>query len=182
MQRGLVENRTRCEFCGGSDHIQAHHPDYDAPLSVVCHVQRTSQRVARFIYEGNRMTPLRLYEIADDVQAFSMESGFDEETGEMLPELVQALAAFEGKGAAVAAYVLNIEAEAEAIAQAAKRITARKRSLDARAEHMRDYLRYNMGLAGIMRIDAADHCSASLSHRAATNRWLSTMPPRSRLH
>lgn len=102
------------------------------------------------------MTSLRLYEIADDVRAL-MESGFDEETGEMLPELVQALAAFEGKGAAVAAYVLNIEAEAEAIAQAAKRITARKRTLDARAEHMRDYLRYNMGLAGIMRIDAADH-------------------------
>lgn len=99
---------------------------------------------------------LKLYEIADDVRAL-MESGFDEETGEMLPELVQALAAFEGKGAAVAAYVLNIEAEAEAIAQAAKRITARKRSLDARAEHMRDYLRYNMGLTGIKRIDAADH-------------------------
>lgn len=99
---------------------------------------------------------LKLYEIADDVRAL-MESGFDEETGEMLPELVQALAAFEGKGAAVAAYVLNIESEAEAIAQAAKRITARKRTLDARAEHMRDYLRYNMGLAGIMRIDAADH-------------------------
>lgn len=99
---------------------------------------------------------LKLYEIADDVRAL-MESGFDEETGEMLPELVQALTAFEGKGAAVAAYVLNIEAEAEAIAQAAKRITARKRTLDARAEHMRDYLRYNMGLAGINRIDAADH-------------------------
>lgn len=99
---------------------------------------------------------LKLYEIADDVRAL-MESGFDEETGEMLPELVQALTAFEGKGAAVAAYVLNIEAEAEAIAQAAKRITARKRTLDARAEHMRDYLRYNMGLAGIKRIDAHDH-------------------------
>ena len=35
VQRGLVEKGTRCEFCGGSDHIQAHHPDYDAPLSVV---------------------------------------------------------------------------------------------------------------------------------------------------
>lgn len=105
---------------------------------------------------GASQVNLKLYEIADDVRQI-METGFDEETGEMLPELAQALTRFEGKGAAVAAYVLNIEAEAEAVAQAAKRITARKRTLDARAEHMRDYLRLNMALAGIFRIDANDH-------------------------
>lgn len=99
---------------------------------------------------------LKLYEIADDVRRL-IDSGFDEETGEMLPALAQSLAAFEGKGAAVAAYVLNIEAEADAISAAAKRLAERKKSVDARAARLRDYLRENMARTGVKRIDANDH-------------------------
>ena len=98
---------------------------------------------------------LKLYEVAGHV-ADALESGFDAETGEMSPELVNALAEFEGKGAAVTAYILNLEAEAEAVKAAIQRLTNRKRAIESRSEGLRRYLRENMAATGIKRIDAID--------------------------
>ena len=99
---------------------------------------------------------LPLYQITAEVRSL-LDTGFDEETGEMTPALNTALTRFEGKGADVAAYVLNVEAEAEAVRSAIARLTNRKRALESRAQRMRDYLRENMAAAGITRIDANDH-------------------------
>lgn len=99
---------------------------------------------------------LKLYEVTQSLVPL-LESGFDEETGEMTPELATALAVFENKGAAVAAYALNLEAEAEATKAALARITQRKRTLEAQAMRLREYLRSNMAQAGISRIDAIDN-------------------------
>lgn len=98
---------------------------------------------------------LKLYEVTGHV-AEALESGFDPETGEMSESLVTALAEFEGKGAAVTAYILNLEAEAEAVKSAIQRLTNRKRAIEGRSEWLRRYLRENMATAGIKRIDAID--------------------------
>ncbi len=98
---------------------------------------------------------LKLYEVTAHV-ADALESGFDAETGEMSPELVNALAEFEGKGAAVTAYILNLETEAEAVKAAIQRLTNRKRAIESRSEGLRRYLRENMAATGIKRIDAID--------------------------
>lgn len=98
---------------------------------------------------------LKLYEVTAHVSQ-ALEDGFDPETGEMTPELANALAQFEGKGAAVTAYILNLDAEAEAVSTAIKRLTARKSALTNRSARLRDYLKHNMAQAGITRIDATD--------------------------
>lgn len=98
---------------------------------------------------------LKLYEIAGHV-AEQLENGFDAETGEMSPDLVNALVEFEGNGAAVTAYILNIEAEAEAVKAAITRLTNRKNVIEKYSSGLRRYLRENMAATGIKRIDALD--------------------------
>lgn len=98
---------------------------------------------------------LKLYEVAGHV-AEALETGFDAETGEMSPDLVNALVEFEGNGAAVTAYILNIEAEAEAVKSAITRLTNRKNVIEKYSSGLRRYLRENMAATGIKRIDALD--------------------------
>lgn len=64
--------------------------------------------------------------------------------------------ALEHKAEAVAAYILNIEAEAEAVAAAEARLKARRQSLEKRASWMRDYLKAHMEAVGITEITVAD--------------------------
>lgn len=79
-----------------------------------------------------------------------------------LPEDVVAdtLQALEGglvqKGQAVAAFVLNLAAEVEAVKIVEKRIVARRKALEGRAEAMREYLRSNMAACDITEIKAVD--------------------------
>lgn len=35
IKSGKLARGTECHFCGGSNHLQAHHKDYDLPLDVV---------------------------------------------------------------------------------------------------------------------------------------------------
>lgn len=64
--------------------------------------------------------------------------------------------ALEHKAEAVAAYILNIEAEADAVAAAEARLKARRQSLEKRASWMRDYLKAHMEAVGITEIAATD--------------------------
>lgn len=64
--------------------------------------------------------------------------------------------AFEDKVAAIAAFILNIEAEAEALAAAESRLKARRQHLERRAAWLREYVKSNMEAAGISVIAAAD--------------------------
>jgi hypothetical protein len=79
-----------------------------------------------------------------------------------LPEDVVAdtLEALEGelihKGQAVAAFALNLDAEVDAIKAVEKRISDRRKALESRATHMRNYLKMNMERCGISEIKAID--------------------------
>lgn len=60
------------------------------------------------------------------------------------------------KAANVAAFVLNLEAEAEAARAAEERIRRHRQALERRAAQLRDYLLDNMSRAGISEIAALD--------------------------
>jgi len=71
-------------------------------------------------------------------------------------ELNQALAVFEGKGVSVAAYVLNCEAQAQMITDAADRMKERAKPLINRATRLRQYLADNMKRTGITSITSPE--------------------------
>lgn len=56
----------------------------------------------------------------------------------------------------VAAFTLNLEAEAEAIKAAEKKLADRRKSLESKSKRMREYLLLNMQSAGITEISAND--------------------------
>ena len=100
---------------------------------------------------------MSLYHMAEQYR-----TALAELTDAELPEEVVAdtLEALEGeliqKGQAVAAFTLNLQAEIDAIKAVEKRISDKRKSLEKREAHMRDYLRVNMEKAGITEIKAID--------------------------
>jgi hypothetical protein len=103
------------------------------------------------------MNNLSLYSVTKDYEeAFFALADMD------LPEdaISDTLEALEGelalKGANVAAFVLNLEAEAEKIKEAEKRIALRRKAFESKAQRIKDYLRENMERAGIKKIEALD--------------------------
>lgn len=45
VRRGFIIKHDKCMFCGSTDHIEGHHPDYSDPLTVLwlcksCHAQQ----------------------------------------------------------------------------------------------------------------------------------------------
>lgn len=75
-------------------------------------------------------------------------------------QIAESLAPLEGqiaiKGQNIAAFVLNLEAEAEAIERAAAKLKARAASLTRKQEGLRHYLMANMQAMGISEIRAND--------------------------
>ena len=100
------------------------------------------------------MTTLSLYSAAD--QLAPLLDQIDHETGEMSEELANALCVFEGKGAAVTAYILNMDRNAEMIRYAAKQMAERAEPLEKRASRLREYLAEQMKRTGITEIVASD--------------------------
>jgi len=100
---------------------------------------------------------LSLYALADEyARALAQlpETGLDDQT---IADTLEGLqGAVEVKAQNVAAYCLNVEAEAEAIENAAKRLQERANALTKRTAHLRAYLMYNMKRAGITEIKAID--------------------------
>ena len=100
---------------------------------------------------------MSLYHMAEQYR-----TALAELTDAELPEEVVAdtLEALEGeliqKGQAVAAFTLNLQAEIDAIKAVEKRISDKRKSLEKREAHLRDYLRVNMEKAGITEIKAID--------------------------
>lgn len=94
---------------------------------------------------------MNLYEITIALRE-AIDAGFDPETGEMLPAFEDNRALFEGKGAAVAAYIINTELEAEKCALAIARIAKVKASYDKKSIALRDYLSSNMKATNITEI------------------------------
>lgn len=98
---------------------------------------------------------MHLYELTDDVLS-ALESGFDPETGEALPVFEEQRALWANKSHHVAAYILNLDASAKALAEAEAKIAARRKQAEKRAAWLREYLNTNMARLGITKIDAAD--------------------------
>jgi hypothetical protein len=96
-----------------------------------------------------------LYQIATEFRA-QLDSLFDPDTGEALPEFEEFRVMLGNKANAVAAYVLNVESDAEQAKAAIKRIKALQTAYERKAEKLRDYLADNMKTAGIHEIKAAD--------------------------
>jgi hypothetical protein len=96
-----------------------------------------------------------LYQLSHDLQA-ALDSAFDPDTGEMLPEFEEKRELFVSKGAAVAAYILNCEADAAAAKQALDRIKAVHAAYERKADKLREYLLANMAATGITSIKADD--------------------------
>ena len=94
---------------------------------------------------------LTLYQISDEFRAL-LDNGFDPETGEALPVLEEKRGQLAEKVNAVAAYILNTEADAEQCDAVIKRVTAMKKSAVNRAEWLRRYLHENMLRTGINEI------------------------------
>jgi hypothetical protein len=103
------------------------------------------------------MSNLSLYHMTQDYeQAFLALIDAD-----IPPEaLNDTLEALEGeltvKASNVAAFVLNLEAEAEKIKAVEQRIAARRKVYESKAERIRSYLKENMERAGIKKIEALD--------------------------
>lgn len=100
---------------------------------------------------------LALYTMADEyVQAMQRlpEMGLDEQT------IADTLEGLQGnvivKAQQVAAYTLNIEAEADAIEQAIHKLQTRRDTIRDQAGNLRAYLHKNMGRTGITEIKAID--------------------------
>jgi len=97
---------------------------------------------------------LSLYHVANDLSAL-LDSGIDED-GVISPELESTLAKFEGKGASVAAYILNCDAAIGMLDDHIQRIQKRKKAIENRTEWLRKYLQDNMAKTGITEITADD--------------------------
>jgi hypothetical protein len=103
------------------------------------------------------MTNLSLYTMAKEY-----ESAFLALIDSDIPEdaINDTLEGLEGeltiKATNVAAFVLNLEAEAEKIKQVEQRIAARRKAYENKAARIRTYLKENMERAGIKKIEALD--------------------------
>lgn len=100
------------------------------------------------------MKSIALYKVTENLADLLDE--IDPETGEMSVELGNALREFEGKGVSVAAYILNAEATAKMIHQAAGDMAARAVKFEKRAESLKEYLRINMKRTGILEINSPE--------------------------
>lgn len=96
---------------------------------------------------------ISLYQAADELAPLLDQIDDD---GCISEELNQALSVFEGKGVSVAAYVLNCEAQAQMIADAADRMKERAKPLINRATRLRQYLADNMKRTGMNSITSPE--------------------------
>lgn len=92
---------------------------------------------------------MQLYEITNEYQqAFDAMQNMDISEQELEDSLAGIKSSFEDKAKNLAAYILNIELEADQVELAEKtikeRLQARKKSLDSKANYFRNYLLKNM--------------------------------------
>ena len=94
---------------------------------------------------------MNLYQLTADLQ-LALDDAFDPETGEALPLFEERRALWGSKATGVAAYILNVEADAAQCKQAIERIKMLQAATERKAERLRDYLATNMLVSGINEI------------------------------
>lgn len=100
---------------------------------------------------------ISLYQCERELAA-ALDSALDRETGEVVSseELDNAVGLFKNKATHVAAYILNLKAQAEMIAMHERTIAVRKKAVNAKIDRLHEYMSFNMTNAGMSRIDAID--------------------------
>ncbi len=100
---------------------------------------------------------MKLYELAADYET-AFGALVDPETGEMAENALMILDSLQtdikDKGLAVATYIKNIDADAEALEAEEKRMAARRKAIVSRKEWLKSYLRTNMEACGISEISS----------------------------
>lgn len=103
------------------------------------------------------MKSMSLYELSSTVeQMLNNDELYDPETGELLPGLVEALSDTREKAVSVAAYILNMGAQLDAMTEHVRRIEARRKALELRQDKLCQYLAFNMRRTGITELKADD--------------------------
>lgn len=96
-----------------------------------------------------------LYQLTNEFQVIQMkllESDFDEQT--IADTLEGASGDVEIKSVNVAMFIRNLETSAEAIKQAEKEMYDRRKSIEKKADSIRQYLKDNMQRCGITKIES----------------------------
>lgn len=100
------------------------------------------------------MTSLALYELAAEFRATADMLADMDLPPEVVADTLESIALpLEQKAVSVAAFARNLEATADQIEQAEKTMYARRKALQSRAKHLREYLLENMSRCGITKID-----------------------------
>ena len=99
-----------------------------------------------------------LYALVEDCRALELmeaDTDLDAETLEAITNTLEGIKCdIQVKAAGVGAYVLNAEAWAVALKEASVKLDARSKRVQRRADHMREYLRVQLAVAGIKKIEA----------------------------
>lgn len=94
-----------------------------------------------------------LYEITDNLRGLSSIDAEDEGMALAIRDTMQAVQGeFDEKAKAVAAVILNMDSDAEAIQAEIDRLSARKKAIANRQDGIKNYLRENMEACGISKI------------------------------
>lgn len=94
-----------------------------------------------------------LYELTENLRSLAAIDADDEGMAVAIRDTMQAVQGeFDEKAKAVAAVILNMDSDVEAVQAEIDRLTARKRAIQNRQEGIKNYLRENMEACGISKI------------------------------
>lgn len=97
---------------------------------------------------------IKLYQAADAVRALLDQ--MDPETGELPEGFEDARALVAQKSQAVAAYILDTEAQAKMVEEHAKALLARVKAANNNMQRLREYLQFHMAASGVLSIKSDD--------------------------
>lgn len=99
----------------------------------------------------------KLYEITQEIAAvLDGLSEADEQTRADTLESLQIIDDFKGKAVNVAGYFQNLDADIEALKEAERRISTRRKAMEGHSASLRDYLLHNMLKTGISKVECPE--------------------------
>lgn len=111
---------------------------------------------------------LSLYELTGDYLRLQQLADSDELPAEVIRDTLEGLSGeIQEKSINVAKFILSLEAHAEAIAGAAKQMTARANRVQARADSIRAYLLFQMQATGTTKVTCPEFTLAVRSNPPA---------------
>lgn len=97
---------------------------------------------------------ITLYELADEFRATADKLADMDLPAEVIADTLESIMLpFEQKAASVSAFIRNLESTAEQIKQAEAAMSARRKAIENRAAHVKQYLLDNMERTGISKIE-----------------------------